>query len=370
MPDWRVDFEGKVLCDVEQERDVVVIGAGQAGLATAYYLRRQRLDYVLLDAENGPGGAWRHGWESLRLFSPARWSSLPGFLMTGGPDYYPTRDEFLAYLAEYERRYDLPVERPVRVSSVRADGDRLAIDTDRGTWHARAVVSATGTWGAPFIPAVPGRESYRGEQVHSAEYYSPLPYAGQRVLVVGGGNSGAQIYADLLDIADVSWVTRHAPTFLPDDVDGRVLFEWATERYLAAREGRDPSGIPSGGLGDIVLVAPVRAARDRGAIATTRMFERLTPDGVIWPDGRAEPIDALIWCTGFASALDHLHPLGIVPADGRIAMTGTRSTDEPRLWLVGYGEWTGFASATIVGVGRSARATAEEIATHLSELDS
>jgi len=339
-----------------------VIGAGQAGLATAYYLRRAKLDFVLLDAETGPGGAWRHGWESLRLFSPTRWSSLPGFLMTGGPDYYPSRDEFLAYLTEYESRYALPIERPVRVSAVCNVGERLAVETDYGTWLARAVISATGTLGAPYVPHIPGLDTFRGEQLHSAEYTSPLPFAGQRVLVVGGGNSGAQIFADLLDLADVTWVTRYEPTFLPDDVDGRVLFEWATERFLAAREGRDPSSIPSGGLGDIVLVAPVRAARDRGMIVSTRMFECLTPTGVVWPDGREEGVDAIIWCTGFGTALDHLRPLGIVAADNRIAMTGTRSIDEPRLWLVGYGEWTGFASATIVGVGRSARATAEEVA--------
>lgn len=347
----------------ERERAVVVIGAGQAGLATAYYLRRAKLDFVLLDAETGAGGAWRHGWESLRLFSPARWSSLPGFLMSGGPDYYPTRDEFLAYLTEYEGRYVLPIERPVVVSAVRAvgGGERLALETDRGTWLARAVVSATGTWNAPCMPHVPGAEAFRGEQLHSADYSSPLPFAGLRVLVVGGGNSGAQIFADLLDLADVTWVTRHEPGFLPDDVDGRVLFEWATERFLAAREGRDASGIPSGGLGDIVPVAPVRAARERGLLASARMLERLTPTGVVWPDGREEAIDAVIWCTGFGTALDHLRPLGVLDASGRIAMNGTRSTLEPRLWLVGYGEWTGFASATIIGVGRSARATAEEI---------
>ena len=141
----------------ERAHDVVIVGAGQSGLAVAYYLRRTMLDVVMLDAESGPGGAWRHGWESLRLFSPARWSSLPGWIMPGGPDYYPSRDDFLHYMSEYEQRYRFQTHRPVTVSAVRRDGEFLALDSDSGQWQARAVVSATGTWGAPSIPDAPGR---------------------------------------------------------------------------------------------------------------------------------------------------------------------------------------------------------------------
>ncbi len=350
------------------EIDVVVVGGGQSGLAVAYYLRRTGLGFVVLDAGTRPGGAWRHGWESLRLFSPARWSSLPGWVMPGGPDWYPGRDDFLRYAEEYERRYDLPIRRPARVTSVRRDGGRLRVESDAGVWLARAVVSATGAWAAPLVPDYPGRDYFRGEQIHSGEYASPMPFAGRRVLVVGGGNSGAQIVADLLDIADVTWVTRREPLFLPDDVDGRHLFELATQRYLRRIEGRDGD---EGGvrelLGDIVAVAPVRAARDAGRLGSVRPFERLTRDGVVWLDGHEEPVDAIIWCTGFGYALDHLRPLGVVCPDGRVAVKGTRSVAEPRLWLVGYGEWTGEASATIIGVGRSARQTAAEIAGFLSD---
>jgi hypothetical protein len=132
--------------------DVIVIGAGQAGLATGFYLRRSGLSYVLLDDEDGPGGAWRHTWDSLRLFSPAQWSSLPGRLMPGGDGEYPTRDDVLAYLADYEVRYALPVGRPVRVRAVRRRGPDLIVETSRGEWSARAVVtagrraSAVATW--------------------------------------------------------------------------------------------------------------------------------------------------------------------------------------------------------------------------------
>jgi len=348
--------------------DVAVIGAGQASLAVGYYLRRTDLSHVLLDAAPEPGGAWRYSWDSLRLFSPARWSSLPGWLMAGGPAYYPARDEVLRYLAAYEERYRLPVVRPARVSAVGRDGDRMRVSSDAGEWSARAVVSATGTWSHPYIPDYPGREGFRGLQLHSAEYRCPEPFAGQRVLVVGGGNSGAQIVADLSQIASVIWVTRHEPTFLPDDVDGRVLFEWATRRYLARLAGEDPArAAPPGGLGDVVMLPPVRAARDRGGLRSVRPFVRLSESGVVWRDGAETEVDAIVWATGFRAALDHLAPLGVVDAQGRVATDGTRARAEPRLWLVGYGEWTGYASATLVGVGRTAKATVAEVVSTLAQ---
>lgn len=348
--------------------DVVVIGGGQAALAVGYYLRRAGLRFVLLDDQEAAGGAWRHAWPSLRLFSPAQWSSLPGWPMprdgtAGGGDAYPTRDAALDYLTEYERRYAIPVRRPVHVDSVTRDGDRLRLGTSAGIVRARAVVSATGSWANPQMPVLPGQESFAGEIVHSAHYAGPAAYAGRRVVVVGGGNSGAQIVADLSTVARTTWATSNPPVFLPDEVDGRYLFEQATARYRALQEGRTPD--PPRSLGDIVAVASVRAARARGALDAVPMFTRYTASGVVWSDGREESVDAVILATGFRPALDHLSPLGLVGADGRIAIepggSGTRAKAEPRLWLVGYGDWTGFASATLVGVGRSARATVAEI---------
>lgn len=345
--------------------DVIVIGGGQAGLAVGFYLRRTALSWVILDAQDGPGGAWRHGWESLQLFSPAKWSSLPGWLMPGGEDAYPARPDVLGYLAEYERRYALRIERPVRVHAVHAGADAFTLQTAAGFRRARAVVSATGTWEAPFLPDVEGRDAYRGTQLHSAHYRSPRPFAGTRVLVIGGGNSGAQIFAEVSRVAMATWVALEPPRFLADDVDGRVLFDGATARWRARQAGL-PEPEPVGGLGDIVMVAPVREARDRGVLHTVRPFVRMTESGVEWPDGREERIDAIIWCTGFRPALAHLAPLRLEDETGRIAVRGTRSVAEPRLWLVGYGDWTGYASATLIAVGRTARATVEEIVAELT----
>jgi len=348
----------------ENALDVAVIGGGQAGLAVGYYLSRTDLSFAILDSEDGPGGAWRHGWHTLRAFSPARWSSLPGWLMPGGPDDYPTRDGVVEYFRRYEERYGLPVHRPVWVEGVHRSDGALAVKAGPARIRARAVVSATGTWRRPYVPDYPGRDTFRGEQLHSARYRSPGPFSGRRVLIVGGGNSAAQILAEVSKVASATfWSTLEEPRFLPDDVDGRVLFERATERYRAGQEGKEVP--PAGGLGDVVMVPTVREARDRGALHSAGPLERFTDRGVVWPDGTQTAVDAVIWCTGFRPALGHLAPLGVLDDSGRVELetggAGTRSAHEGRLWLVGYGEWTGFASATIVGVGRTARATAREL---------
>lgn len=344
--------------------DVVVIGGGQAALSVAYFLRRTSRSFVLLDAEEAAGGAWRHGWPSLRLFSPAQVSSLSGWPMPGTSGGFPPRDHVIDYLQRYEARYQIPVSRPVWVDAVERAGDRLRVRSADRSWLARTVVSATGTWRAPFTPAYSGHEQFEGRQVHSAEYSGPAPFAGQRVLVVGGGNSGAQILAEVSTVAETVWVTDRPPRFLHDDVDGGVLFHWASERWKAQQEGR-PAAVPEGGLSDIVMVPPVVDARARGVLVAREPFNQFTASGVRWADGTLQDIDAVLWCTGFRPALSHLASLGIV-SDGRVAVRGTRAVEEERLWLVGYGEWTGYASATLIGVGRTARSTVEEVDSVLS----
>jgi cation diffusion facilitator CzcD-associated flavoprotein CzcO len=319
----------------------------------------------LLDAELAPGGAWRHGWNCLRLFSPAQWSSLPGWLMPPAAEGYPTREEVLQYLKAYEERYALPVLRPVRVAAVTREDNGFRVHTNQGEYLAKAVVSATGTWSNPYVPDYPSRELFHGSQVHSAHYERPEPYAGKRVLVVGGGNSGAQILAEVSTVASTCWVTTTPPVFLPDDVDGRVLFERATLRWKARQAGQ-PDPAPPGGLGDIVMVPPVHDARSRGVLKSRHPFVAMTERGVRWPDGQEEAFDAVIWCTGFRPALQHLAPLGVIESDGLIETEGTRAKRCPGLWLVGYGEWTGYASATLVGVMRSARTTVGSIAQEMA----
>ncbi|WP_030198592.1 ArsO family NAD(P)H-dependent flavin-containing monooxygenase [Streptomyces sp. NRRL S-87] len=346
---------------MSRRTDVVVIGGGQSALAAGYHLRRLGIEHVILDAQAGPGGAWQHTWDSLRLFSPAAYSSLPGRLMpVQEGQLYPGAGHVVSYLADYEKRYELPVERGVWVDAVHRDGAFLRVETECGEWQARAVISATGTWTRPFLPSVPGRREFTGRQLHTVQYRHPTEFAGQRVVVVGGGNSGAQVAADLADTADLTWVTQRPPRYLADDIDGRTLFDHATARRRALDEGRpDTGGVAS--LGDIVAVPPVRAARDAGLLTARPMFSRLTTTGVQWADDTAAEADAVIWCTGFRPALSPFAGLRLRGSRGHIATDGTRSLDEPRLHLLGYGDWTGPASATLIGVGRPARDAARQI---------
>lgn len=356
------------------EVDVAVVGGGQAGLATGFYLRRAGLvpgrDFVVVDAADRPGGAWPRTWAGLRLFSPAGFSSLPGWMMPPWDDAtrgFPPRDHVVDYLARYEERYDLQVLRPHRVGSVsRADDDpsgRLLVTAPGLALAARGVVSATGTWERPFWPVYPGMDEYAGRQLHAAGYRTPAEFAGQRVVVVGGGNSAAQVLAEVSTVAETTWVTLREPRFLPDDVDGRVLFATARARIEALEQGREHAGVA--GLGDIVMVAAVKDARERGVLRAQPMFARLTPRGIAWADGTEQECDAVIWCTGFRPALRHLRPLGLHTRDGLVRVggpSGTVALDEPRLHLVGYGDWTGPASATLAGVGPSAKAAALALA--------
>ncbi|MDI3331875.1 MAG: ArsO family NAD(P)H-dependent flavin-containing monooxygenase [Micrococcus sp.] len=365
-----------------REVDVLVIGGGQAGLAAGFYLHRLARDaargrggpapsFAILDANDRPGGAWQHYWDTLELFSPAAYSSLPGVRMPAwAGEGNPSAEHVVSYLTAYEHRYGLPVHRPVTVHAVEdhPDGGYLT-RTDRGTWTSQAVINATGSWRRPFVPRILGAEQFTGQQLHTTGYRSRKPFAGQRVVVVGGGNSGAQIAADLLPAAaQVTWATRRPPRYLPDDLDGRALFAVATEHVQAVRRGKpSPGGV--GSLGDIVAVPPVRAARDAGRLQAAPMFSGFTATGMQWDDGRELEVDAVIWCTGFRPDLGHLRPLGLaMDTTGPATDTDlpTRSRDRSGMFFLGYGDWCGPASATLIGVGAPARAAVTAVTEHLA----
>lgn len=340
--------------------DVIIIGGGQSALACGYFLRRTQLSYIILDDQEQPGGAWNHGWDSLTLFSPAQFSSLPGWFMPDSIGKYPSRAETIKYLTDYEVKYNIPVVRATKVNEVTQIDNGFEIKTSKGTYSAKAVISATGNWSAPFIPPTEGRDSFHGIQMHSAHYKTPSIFEGKKVLVVGAGNSGAQLLAEISTVAHTEWSTLSKPVFLPDHVDGRVLFDTATAMYNAQKEGR-PMDKPQYDLSNIVMVPPVVGARERDVLNSKGRISKITPTGVLWESGEQENFDAIVWCTGFKPATQHLKNLNITDAEGKIDITGTKSNAIPGLWLVGYGHWTGFASATLIGIGRSARATVSEV---------
>lgn len=308
----------------------IVVGGGQSGLATAYYLRRFEVDFLVLDNQETPGGAWLHTWPSLTLFSGAGFSNLPGWPMPQYPGY-PPASHVVDYLERYEERYDLPVRRPVEVRNVRHDGEVFRLETSAGQFTAEHLVAATGTWSAPFVPHYSG--TFRGRQWHSSIYPGPEPFRGTKVAVVGGANSGAQIAADLVGAADVTWFTLKEPRWMPDDVDGRDLFLQSRRRILGGSAGPN--------LGDIVALPHLRQLRDTNQLTATPIFESLDE----------LDHDHLIWCTGFRPALGPFRPL----------MRG-REPAVQNLHLVGYGTWTGDGSATLMGVGPFAKQTAQLVA--------
>ncbi|MEJ5997102.1 NAD(P)-binding domain-containing protein [Corynebacterium sp. H130] len=328
--------------------DVLIIGAGQAGLATRYYLRRSGLTVLQICAEEQPGGSWLHTWPSLRLFSPAGISSLPGLRLALPKDAYPAPLDITRYFADYEQRYGFKVERPVRALRTSGNGPFITELSTGETVESEFVVNATGNACRPYVPFVPGQRIFTGRQLHSRYYRGPEQFRGQRVAVIGGGNSGAQIAADLLSVAEVTWCTLRPPRFLPDSYDGAALFQVASA-HVRGEEGPTVSE-----LGDIVVVPPIKAARDTGLLQATGMFERLTPSGAVWPDGSEKPLDVVVWCTGFKPALKHL-------ARYDIELSGTALAAAPRMHFVGYGDWVGPAADTILGVSPFAKAAARAI---------
>lgn len=434
--------------DVTDVADVVVVGAGQAGLAVAAHLVRSGFvpagttggpTYVVLDAAAGPGGAWRERWPGLTMRTVNGVYELPGRALPEFPADEPASAALTRYFGDYEQDLGLAVRRPVQVRAVRDDGGLLAVETverrgggeadgaarptapapaagsgsradvaapeappdpddglgcgvgaaravpgpvpdpgaaGRGraapaparrrtvrTWHARALVNATGTWTRPFWPSYPGRDVFVGTQLHTRDYRTPEELAGRRVLVVGGGISAVQhLLAIHPHAASTTWVTRRPPDWRDEEFSpelGRAAVARVEER---TRAGLLPGSIVS--ATGLPLTPEYRAGIESGVLRARPVFARLVPNGAVWDDAAAhgplaagwvtgpehEAADVVLWATGFRPALDHLRPLGLRNADGGIVVDGTQVVADPRVQLVGYGP-----SASTVGANRAGR---------------
>ncbi|WP_299537120.1 FAD-dependent oxidoreductase [uncultured Streptomyces sp.] len=340
--------------------DVVVIGAGQAGLSAAYHLSRSGLapdrDYVVLDHAPRPGGAWQFRWPSLTYGKVHGMHALPGMELTGADPARPSAQVVGDYFAAYEERFGFRVHRPVEVRAVREGTEgRLLVETSEGAYAARALINATGTWDRPFLPHYPGQETFRGKQLHTAGYRGPADFAGRRVVVVGGGASGTQHLMEIADVAAATfWVTRREPVFREGpfgEEQGRAAVALVDDRV---RQGLPPASVVS--VTGLPLTDAVREARARGTLDRLPMFDRITPDGVAWDDGRTVAADTIVWATGFRAAVDHLAPLRLREPGGGIRVEDTRAVRDQRVHLVGYGP-----SASTVGANRAGRTAVRSV---------
>ncbi|MDS0137541.1 MULTISPECIES: NAD(P)-binding domain-containing protein [unclassified Amycolatopsis] len=343
--------------------DAIVVGGGHAGLAAAHALRTRGLAPVLLEAGPEPVGSWPHYYDSLTLFSPARYSSLPGLPFPGDPDRYPHRDEVVDYLRNYAAHLDVDIRTRHRVTAVTRDGGGFtAHATGETAVRAPVLIAATGGFGRPHRPALPGLAEFTGTVLHSSDYREPGPFTGQRVIVVGAGNSAVQIAVELAAHARVSLATRAPVKFAPQRPLGRDVHFWS------ATLGFDH--LPIGHLLRSTPASPVldsgryREALAAGSPDRRDMFTRLEDDQVRWPDGSRERVDAVILATGFRPELSYLEDLGALTEDGIPLHSRGLSTVVDRLGYVGL-EWQrSLASATVRGVGRDATYVTARLSTN------
>ena len=344
--------------------DIAVIGAGQAGLSSAYHLKQLGLvpgrDFLVLDRAPAPGGAWQYRWPSLTLSTVNRVHDLPGMSFAesaGGDQSVQAAVAVPHYFAAYEAHYALNVLRPASVSVVCDRGERLRLETDRGIFSVRGLINATGTWEKPYIPDYPGHETFTGRQLHTRDFRRAEDFAGQHVLVVGGGISAIQLLDQISQVTRTTWVTRTPPRFRDgpfDEEAGRAAVRQVEDRV---RAGLPPNSVVS--VTGLPLSPAILAMQDRGVLQRQDMFSEITPSGVRWADGRELAVDTILWCTGFRSALDHLAPLQLREESGGITMTGRLATQvarDPRIHLVGYGP-----SASTIGANRAGGAAAREL---------
>ncbi|WP_197043375.1 flavin-containing monooxygenase [Saccharothrix sp. NRRL B-16314] len=331
----------------------VVIGGGQSGLAAAHAVKAAGGRPVVLEAGGRPTGSWAGYYDSLALFSPARYCSLPGLAFGGDPDRYPTRDEVVDYLARYAEHLDVDIRTGHRVEEVvPADGGFEVVLADR-TLRARRVIAATGGFGAPHRPALRGLDAFTGSVVHAAEYRDPAPYRDQRVVVVGAGNSAVQIAVELAGTARVTLASRKPVRFSPQRPAGRDLHWWLTVTGVdAAPIGRWlPARFSTPVLDTGVYASALAAGRpDRRPV-----FTELDATTVTWADGAREQVDAIILATGYRPGLSYLESTAALGPDGYPRHRAGLSRTHRGLGYVGL-EWQRtLSSATLRGVGRDAR---------------
>lgn len=356
---------------------VVVIGGGQAGLSVSFYLQRLGLepgkDFIVLDRGPGTGGAWQLRWEALKIGSAHRINDLPGMDELGitfdeADRTLPAKEVVSDFYRQYEEHYGFNIVRPADVKLVSNRDLGLVVEYADGSGEHHeittdVVVNATGTWGSPFIPWYPGRDSFTGRQVHTSEYTSAEEFRDKKVLVVGGGTSAIGFLLEMEGIAsELTWVSRRPVDFLDE---GELNLEARSASVAlqdeAARAGRALPSIVSGT--GVPRTRRVQAAIQRGLLHEKPMFDLIARDGVHWPDGAFQNVDVILWSTGFRPELRHLAPLKLREKEGGVSVGEGSSWKDARVYFAGYG-----AQASTVGANRAGRRIARQVIATLSNL--
>jgi putative flavoprotein involved in K+ transport len=352
--------ERRVTAEPISSYEVVVVGAGQAGLAMGYFLRRQGRRFVILERAGQVGPAWRERWDSLTLFTPRRYSGLPGLPFPGAPDGYPTRDEVIAYLERYAENFELPIELNSEVKELdRGDEGRFRLEVDGRTTTADQVVVATGPFQTPYVPKLVDRLADDVFQTHAVGYRRPDEVPSGTVLVVGGGNTGFQIAKELSATHKVALSVGSRQTPLPQRLLGRDLFWWLTkarilDKSVESRLGRKLS------TRETLIGSSPRALKKRYGVELKPRVVDAEGRAVRFEDGSELEVDAVIWATGYRP--DHSRiKLPIFDDDGSVRHR-CGVTDVPGLCFLGL-TWQHTRGSALIGwVKDDAEFIAERIA--------
>lgn len=336
---------------------VVVIGAGQSGLAAAHTLDKLSVPVVVLEAGDRPAGSWPRYYDSLRLFSPAAFSSMPGMPLPGDLERYPARDEVADYLERYAACIPVEIQTNTRVTRVRQEDREFVVFTADGRQlRAAGIVAASGSFSNPYQPIFPGQRGFTGQLLHVAEYRKPSPYMGMRVIVVGAGDSAAQVANELAPVADVTLAARHPLRFIPQRIGGKDVHYWLHETGFDSLPAQWLSKISGGSL--ITDSVGFQQTLADGLLDVRPMFIGLDRNKVMWSENDRERIDAIILATGYRPSLDYLRELGALDAAGAPLHIGGVSTTHLGLVYVGLEYQRSFASNTLRGVSADAAAVA------------
>ena len=352
--------------------ETVVIGGGQAGLSVGYHLAQRGRRFVILEANARVGDTWRRRWDSLRLFTPARFDGLPGMPFPAGSHYFPTKDEFADYLDGYAARFELPVQTGARVERLAREGDQFVVRTGQGTLRADNVVVAMANFQRPWVPAFAAELDPSIVQLHSSEYRNPSQLRDGDVLIVGAGNSGSEIAKEVAP-GRRSWISGRDVGQVPFRIESRVaralapiLFRIVFHRVLTldtpmGRKVR-PKILHIGG-------PLIRVKRQDLAVAGIERVPRTTGarDGLpLLADGRTLNVANVIWCTGFRPGFSWIDLPVIDERDEPVQERGMVQS-QPGLYFVGLHFLYALSSVMIHGVGRDAERIARSIDARMKE---